>query len=95
VGTCVSLLSVYMEVNLHGILDKVVRIVDILSLLPYPCHGHRGLAWTGVFGSTGALVAVDLVVPGQTLLWVFVNGRLKLMELLLPMGIAGERKLLR
>jgi hypothetical protein len=46
------------------------------------------------------VVAADLVVPGQlrrgTLyLIVIVNGRLKLVGLLLPTGIAGERELLQ
>jgi hypothetical protein len=40
------------------------------------------------------VIAADLVVPGQMFLGVSVNGRLKLMGLLLPKGIAGERELL-
>jgi hypothetical protein len=41
------------------------------------------------------VVATDLVVLGWIFFGVLVNGWLKLMELLLPKGIVGERELLQ
>src|SRR5579859_3596091 len=84
----------------YGVPNMLVFFVDIFSLLPYPMSWTWGFSVDWGFRQHWASGSCGFGCPRTVTQGYFVlnrgcYGRLKLVGLLLPKGIAGERELLR